>query len=202
MNIITEKKSRRQSERLRSDTGAASNSPGVTMDGKENSLSLDEDIELQNSKRPRIDEYDNGFREAPRFIRSNAPGNPSAGAEDLGNQRGFGVRQSSGSSISLEPSRNSLMAGSLASRESAATSIAFFSPVNLSAGRNVSSREFGNQMLRHDRPGPRVNTEEHRPEIKKSPGADWNPIEGAKARESNATASASVASTPSPTPHM
>ncbi|KAL5319076.1 hypothetical protein ACEPPN_014146 [Leptodophora sp. 'Broadleaf-Isolate-01'] len=178
-----------------------------TMDGKENSLSLGEDMEAQNSKRPRI-VYDNGFREVPRFIPSNAPGNPSTGAEDLGNQRGFGVRQSSGSSISLEPSHNPSMAGSLASRESAATSISSFSPVNLAAGRNVPSGDFGNQMLTHDHPGPRVDTGEHRQEIKKSPsfptpvpGADWNPINSAKARESNATASASAASTPTPTPY-
>ncbi|KAG4439166.1 hypothetical protein IFR05_005365 [Cadophora sp. M221] len=179
-----------------------------TMDGKENSPSFGEDIEGQNSKRSRIDEYDNGFREAPPFIPSNAPPNPATGAEDLGNQRGFGVRQSSGSSISLEQSRNSSMAGSLPNRESAATSISSFSPVNLAPVLSVSSGDFGNQMPRHDRPGPRVDTEEHRTEIKKSPsfptpvsGADWNPINSAKARDLNTNASVSAASTLTPVPH-
>ncbi|KAG4427989.1 hypothetical protein IFR05_016529 [Cadophora sp. M221] len=106
------------------------------MDGKENSPSFGEDIEGQNSKRSWIDEYDNGFREAPQ---STGPYLVMLLPTQLQNQRGFGVRQLSGSFISLEQSRNSSMAGLLPNRESAATSISSFSPVNSAKARDLNT---------------------------------------------------------------
>ncbi|KAH7346153.1 hypothetical protein BKA65DRAFT_272310 [Rhexocercosporidium sp. MPI-PUGE-AT-0058] len=188
-------------------SGSAKRRP-FTMDYKESSLSIGEDIGTHQSKKPRIDESDNGFRDAPRFIPSNAPSNVVTGVEDFGSQGGFGPRQSSGSAASHDPSRNSSMAGSLPSRVSATTSTSSFSPVNLAAGRNDLSGDLGSQMLTQDRPTPQIGTEESRPDIKKSPsfptpvsGADWNPVNSAKARESNPVDLASGASTPTPTPH-
>ncbi|KAK0115728.1 hypothetical protein ONS96_014166 [Cadophora gregata f. sp. sojae] len=172
------------------------------VDYNDTSLSTGEDIGLHHMKRPRLgDDHNHGYNEGPQINNHTVHSNKVT--EDLGTQRGFGMRQSSGSSISFDPSHSSSMAGSLIGRESAATSTSSFSPVNLAIARHHPTGDLPIQTLRHDR------QEENRPEVKKSPsiptpvsGADWNPINSAKGREPNPISLASAASTLTPTPHV
>ncbi|KAH7410543.1 hypothetical protein BKA64DRAFT_741219 [Cadophora sp. MPI-SDFR-AT-0126] len=174
----------------------------IAVDCNDHSLSVGEDIGVHHVKRPRLgNEHDHSYHEEPRMNTNTIPShNP---LEDFGTERGFGMRQSSGSSISVDPSRNSSLAGSSIGRESAATSMASFSPVNMTTtARHHPTGDLPVQTLRNER------QDEHRPEIKKSPsfptpvsGADWNPINSARGRESRPVSLASATSTPTPTPH-
>ncbi|PVH71061.1 hypothetical protein DL98DRAFT_117418 [Cadophora sp. DSE1049] len=172
-----------------------------TVDHNDSSLPIGEDIGVHHAKRPRLgNDHDHGYHEEPRMNTNTIPSNEVM--EDLGTQRGFGLRQSSGSSISVDPSRNSSIAGSSIGRESAATSLASFSPVNMTTVRHHPTGDLALPTLRNER------QEEHRVEIKKSPsfptpvsGADWNPINSARGRESRPVSLASAVLMPTPTPH-